>query len=245
MTRFHGLLTLALALLAASLRAEPLIIVSEPWPPYVFEENNTLRGVDYEISDRLLRALGYQPEWRMMPWRRALHEVREGDADAILDIGINDQRRQQYHYPSEPLSYSETVLFYRKDQPFPFTGVEDLRGLRLGISAGYSYGNAEFKAADNFERWPCPSIEACLLMLQHSRIDMLPINRRVGLYTTRKLGLSNSIAHHDTLLSSGELYLAFARTPALEELARRFSDAQRQFKQSDEYRHLLQQYGVQ
>lgn len=244
MNRLRGLLTVTLTLLASALKAEPLTIVSEPWPPYVFAENNVLRGVDYEVSDRLLRELGYQPQWHMMPWKRALHEVRVGNADAILDVGINDQRRQEYHYPSEPLSYSETVLFYRKDQPFPFTGIEDLHGLRIGISAGYSYGNAEFKAADTFERWPCPSIEACLLMLQHRRIDMLPINRRVGLYTTSRLGLSNSIAHHDTLLSSGELYLAFARTPALEQLASRFSEALRQFKQSDDYQALLQQYGV-
>lgn len=244
MTRLHGLLTLALALLAAPLKAEPLIIVSEPWPPYVFAENNVMRGVDYEVSDRLLRELGYQPEWRMMPWKRALHEVREGHADAILDVGINDQRRQEYHYPSEPLSHSETVLFYRKARPFPFTGIADLSGLRIGISAGYSYGNAEFKAADNFERWPCPSIETCLLMLEHGRIDMLPINRRVGLYSIRQLALNNLIAHHQTALSSGELYLAFARRPALAELADRFGDALQQFKQSDDYQQLLQQYGV-
>ena len=245
MNRFHGLLAVALALSASPLKAEQLTIVSEPWPPYVFEENNTIRGIDYEVSDRLLRELGYDPKWRMMPWKRAQHEVREGNADAILDISINDQRRQTYHYPSEPLSHSETVLFYRKSQPFPFTRIEDLRGLRIGISAGYSYGNDEFKAANYFERWPCPAIEACLLMLEHGRVDMLPINRRVGLYTIRQLGLNDRIAHHDTQLSSGELYLAFARTPALADLAKRFSEALQQFKQSDDYLHLLYRYGLQ
>ncbi|WVM89788.1 hypothetical protein UMZ34_04995 [Halopseudomonas pachastrellae] len=64
-----------------------------------------------------------------------------------------------------------------------------MRGLRIGVPAGYSYGNHEFNQADHLTRDPCPSIESCLLMLQRGRVDMTLINRQAGLYTLPLLGL--------------------------------------------------------
>jgi polar amino acid transport system substrate-binding protein len=236
-------LLLALALFTGGLRAEPITVVTEPWPPYVFLQDGQLRGADYEVSQQLLSGLGYQPEWRLMPWKRAQHDVLAGHADAILDIGINPERQTQYHYPGEPLSTSESVLFYRSSQPFPFTKLDDLRGRRIGVSAGYSYGNQAFLEADYLSREPCPSIEACLLMLQRGRIDMALINRSVGRYTLKLLGISD-ITHHTEPLSGGPVYLAFARRPELADLANRFADALRAFKQTANYQQILRTYGL-
>lgn len=241
----HLLAALLGPLLAAPVIAVPLSIVSEPWPPYVFIEDGTPRGVDLEVSDHLLRQLGYKPQWRMMPWKRAQHEVLNGSADAILDIAASPERLTQYHFPEEPLSLSETVLFYRNADPHPFNSLEDLRGLRIGLSAGYNYGNPELMQADFFSRELAPSIEANLLMLVHGRVDMTVVNRRAGLYTLQRLNLADQISHHPHPISSGSVYLAFQRKPEMEDLARRFSAALQQFKQSDDYQHLLRRYGLQ
>ncbi|MEL0169729.1 MAG: transporter substrate-binding domain-containing protein [Pseudomonadaceae bacterium] len=243
MNWIHGLPALALVLLAGTLKAEPLMVVSEPWPPYVFLEEGKLRGIDFEVSDKLLRELGYQPQWRMMPWKRAQHEVLSGKADAILDISANPERVTQYHFPAEPLSLSETVLFYRNSHPFPYNTLDNLRGLRIGVSAGYIYANPDFMQASFFQRELAPSIEANLLMLQHGRVDMSVVNRRAGLYTLHRLGLSDQISFNPEPLSSGPVYLAFQRRPAMAVLAKRFSDALIQFKQTDDYRQLMAQYG--
>ncbi|GGE51183.1 ABC transporter substrate-binding protein [Halopseudomonas oceani] len=238
------LLAAMLGLLTTPLGATPLKIVSEPWPPYVFLENGAPCGADLEVSDHLLRELGYQPQWRMMPWKRAQYEVLNGSADAILDIAITPERLQQYHFPDEPLSLSETVLFYHNTHPHPFNSLEDLRGLRIGVSAGYSYSNPEFMQADFFSRKLAPSIEANLLMLQHGRVDLAVVNRRAGLYTLHNLNLDEQISYNPKPLSSGNVYLAFQRQPAMAQLAERFSSALRQFKQTAEYRSLLARYGL-
>ncbi|MEH6686363.1 MAG: transporter substrate-binding domain-containing protein [Halopseudomonas sabulinigri] len=224
--------------------AEPLDIVSEAWPPYIYEDRGQLRGVDYEVTNRVLSQLGYQARWRLMPWRRALYNTSIGRADAILDISPNPQRRQEYIFSSEPLSISESVLFYRKDRPHRFTELHDLKGLKVGVSAGYVYGNPEFMSADYFSREPTASAQACLSMLMLGRIDMVMMNKRAGLFTLRQLALEDKIDHHPLVVSSGPLFLAFHQTPELRQLSERFSTALSTFKGSNEYLQILQRYGL-
>ncbi|SDS43200.1 polar amino acid transport system substrate-binding protein [Halopseudomonas sabulinigri] len=236
---------LLLPLLACPMaRAEPLNIVSEAWPPYIYEEAGTLKGVDYDVTNRVLGQLGYEARWQLLPWRRALHDTANGSADAILDISPNPEREQQYIFPHEPLSRSESVLFYRIDRPHPFTGLQDLRGLKIGVSAGYVYGNSEFMHADYFSREPAASTEASLLMLMHERVDMVIMNKRAGQFTLRQLGLERQVTHHPLVVSSGALFLAFHRSPDMAALAKRFSSGLSTFKRSSEYLQILQHYGL-
>ncbi|MEH6563897.1 MAG: transporter substrate-binding domain-containing protein [Halopseudomonas sp.] len=219
-------------------------IVSEAWPPYIYETQGQLQGVDYDVTNRVLRQLGYQPRWQLLPWRRAQHDTLSGHADAILDISPNATRREQFIFPSEPLSHSETVLFYRLDRPHPFNGLQDLRGLRIGVTAGYVYGNAQFNNADYFSHEVSPSNEASLLMLMRDRVDMVMMNKRVGQFTLRQLDLTQQVSHHPLVVSSGSLFLAFHRRPELAELAERFGAALQTFKASQEYLQILQHYGL-
>ncbi|WVM91167.1 transporter substrate-binding domain-containing protein [Halopseudomonas pachastrellae] len=115
-------LLFAFALLfCGALRADPITVVTEPWPPYVFMQDGQLRGIDYEVSQHILLDLGYQPDWRLMPWKRAQHEVLAGQADAILDITVNPERQSQYHFPAEPSQTASRYCFIAPASPFPTT----------------------------------------------------------------------------------------------------------------------------
>jgi hypothetical protein len=103
-------LTLLALLLCHPALAEPLHIVSEAWPPYIYEQNGELRGIDYDVSEKVLQQLGYNTRWQLMPWRRALHDTTQGAADAILDISPTPQRLHDLIFAQEPLSHSESVL---------------------------------------------------------------------------------------------------------------------------------------
>ncbi len=218
--------------------------VSEAWPPYIYERDSKLQGVDYDVTNRVLSQLGYEARWRLLPWRRALYNATSGRADAILDISPNPQRRQTYIFPSEPLSRSESVLFYRKDHPPSFTTLQDLRGLKIGVSAGYVYGNAAFMNADYLSREPAASTEACLLMLMRGHVDMVMMNKLAGKYTLAKLGLEQQVTHHTLMVSSGPLFLALHKRPDMAVLAENFSSALHRLKGSHEYLEILQNYGL-
>ncbi|MGB7389029.1 MAG: transporter substrate-binding domain-containing protein, partial [Pseudomonas neustonica] len=103
-------------------------------------------------------------------------------------------------------------------------------------------GNPAFISARFFTREPAPTVEANLLKLLNQRIDLAVIDKRAGLYTLRRLGLEADIGFDPQPIGSGKLYLAFHRNTANLELSNAFNTELERFKQSDEYRQILDKY---
>ena len=81
------LLTAALfTLLSLAAYGEKLRIVTEPWAPYVYEENGKALGLDYETTAIVFKRLGIEVEWQFLPWKRCLSMLETGQADGALDI---------------------------------------------------------------------------------------------------------------------------------------------------------------
>ncbi len=222
----------ALLLCAASLvaQADPLRIVSEPWAPYVYEESGVVRGQDYELTAQVLERLGIAHELQLLPWKRSLAEFDEGRADAILDIFRNQAREQDMVFVDEPLSSSEFVLFYARQRPFPYRDLNSLKGRRIGVSPGYWYSNEAFRRSKDFIRETGPSHTANFGKLLLGRVDMVLVDRRVGLHIARQMGILDQVDYHRRPISRDDLYLALRRTPEFERLAARFSVVLRTLK---------------
>ncbi|WP_271410219.1 substrate-binding periplasmic protein [Pseudomonas sp. Q1-7] len=237
-----ALLLILLACLAAAARAEPLRIVSEPWAPYIYEQDGQPRGLDYETSAIVFQRLGVDVQWDLMPWKRCLVELESGQADAVLDIFHTRERETQMAFPGEPLSEVEFVLFYARQRPYPFQRLDDLRGLKVGVSPGYWYADPAFRSSPLFIREPAPTHEANLGKLVRDRVDLVVNDRRAGRFLVRQMGLEADIGQHERVVSRDRLYLAFRRQPRLEGLAERFGEALKRFKQEPGYAQLLKRY---
>ncbi|WP_314409683.1 transporter substrate-binding domain-containing protein [Pseudomonas kuykendallii] len=211
-------------------QADPLRIVSEAWAPYVYEENGVVRGLDYELTATVLERLGITHELQLLPWKRSLAEFDEGRADAILDIFRNPDREQSMVFIDEPLSSSEFVLFYARQRPFPYSDLNSLKGLRIGVSPGYWYSNEAFRQSKDFIRENAPNHAANFGKLMLGRVDMVLIERRVGLYLAQQMGILDQLDYHRQLISHDDLYLALRRTPEFERLAARFTVELRRLK---------------
>lgn len=128
------LITLLCTCLSLAAHGEKLRIVTEPWAPYVYEENGKVMGLDYETTAIVFQRLGIDVEWQFLPWKRCLAMLETGQADGALDIFHSDQRDSTLLYPSEPLSDVEFVMFYAKQRPHPFQHLDELKGLTIGTS---------------------------------------------------------------------------------------------------------------
>ena len=239
-------LTILLWLMACmNVQAGSVHIVSEDWPPFIYAEDGEIKGADKDITEQVLNQLGYQVTWQLMPWRRVLHDVATGAADAILDIAPHEDHQDTYLFTGEPLSSHETVLFHDLRRPFAFNDLGDLNGLVIGVSPGYLYNNPEFIGSDAFFREPAPSFEANFQKLLRGRVDLVAMSRPVGIYTSRTLGIENQISFHRQPLSSSDFYLAFHRAEKWQDPSEQFSRALREFKKTKQYHEILQEYGLQ
>lgn len=244
MPRFVCLLTvLLLSCMSLLVRAEQLRIVTDPWAPYVYEENGEPKGIDYEVTAEVFKRLGVDVRWEFMPWKRCMLMLDQGLADGVIDIFQNELRNSQLYYPNEPLSVVEFVLFQANDRPHDIENLEDLRGLTVGTSAGYDYG-AGFLQSTLFRREAAPTQEANFGKLLRGRIDLLITDRRVGRHMLAQLGLEQQISELPLVISRQKQYLAVRRNAGMDLLVQRFAAELRRFKQEPAYSRLQERYGV-
>jgi len=83
---------------------EPLLIVTDPWPPYAFGEGQDNPGMDAEIMLEVFKQLNIPVTFTFYPWKRCLLMVEKQMADAILDVSITPERKAFLHFPLEPVS---------------------------------------------------------------------------------------------------------------------------------------------
>lgn len=238
----HLIAALCLMGLSLCAHAQTLRIVSESWAPYVYEEQGTLKGLDYEATQIVLQRLGVEAEWQLLPWKRCLLAVEQGQADAILDIFRTPEREASIIYPDEPMSQIEFVLFYATARPYPFNQLQDLQGLKVGVSAGYWYANRDFRESELFTREPAASHNANLGKLLRDRVDLVINDKRGGIFLTQQMGIQGDVSHHPQVISRDQLYLGLSRRDDMAEFAQRFSHELRHFKREPAYAALSARY---
>lgn len=166
----------------------------------------------------------------------------QGHADGALDIFHSHERDALLLYPSEPLSAVEFVLFYANDRPHPAQTLDDLRGLTVGTSPGYLYGEA-FSESTLFDREPAPSHEANFGKLSLGRIDLVITDRRVGQHVIKAMGLEGKVSQAPLVVSRQPQFLAVRRGAGMDLLVQRFAAELKRFKQEPAYAALSAKYG--
>lgn len=223
-------------------RSETLRLVTDAWAPYVYEENGQPAGLDYEITREVLHRLGVELDLQFLPWKRCLLALEQGHADGILDIFHLPEREAGMLFVEEPLSEVDLVLFYASNRPHPYTNLEDLRDLVIGVSPGYWYNDEHFRNSTLFSREEAPTHEANLGKLVRHRVDLVINDRRAGLYLSAQLGLRDQVDYNRTTVGHDRLYLALRHDPKLAHLAEEFAAELRRFKREPAYAHLQRHY---
>ncbi|WP_172205152.1 ABC transporter substrate-binding protein [Niveibacterium sp. COAC-50] len=225
--------------------ARELLVVSEAFAPYVFEEQGQPTGFDYDVSKAVLARMGHTLKLSFAPWKRALLMAQKGEVDALLDIGRGDQNEREdfLAFPDEALSGTRITLFYLKRNPFRYEGLFSLAGKTVGTLAGYAY-SPDFANAPYFQREAVETHEQNLRKLLRGHIDFAMLDTAVGIYTARRLGVADQIGYEPISISGGKLYIAFSLARGQQSLARDFSKTLSAFKQTAEYRAIFARYGI-
>lgn len=115
-----------------------LSVVTSDYPPYEYLEDGEVRGTHTDTIRQVLSAMGYLPDIRILPWARAEASARAGTFDMIYSRTYSRDRARHYHFTA-PLSQARDVFFALKGRDLQWQELDDLAGLRIGLSAAYSY----------------------------------------------------------------------------------------------------------
>lgn len=142
--RIISILLLSAALPVLSETAPVLKVVTTEYPPFEYVEDGVLQGQDVDTVRTVLRAMGFEPDFQVLPWARAEMMVRRGNADLLFSLTRSPERERHYLFTA-PISSARDVLYARKDAGLSGTSYKDLTDLSVGVTGGYNYA-PEFMA---------------------------------------------------------------------------------------------------
>ncbi|RMF18678.1 MAG: amino acid ABC transporter substrate-binding protein [Candidatus Dadabacteria bacterium] len=159
----------------------PLIrLTNGEWPPWMSERLPEGGPVSQLVREAWAEA-GFAVKWGWMPWARGYALAAAGAWDGTTGWSRTPARERAFVY-SAPLFEGETVLLSRRDKPVTWRTVDDLRGVRLGVTLSYTYGTTidSMIASGALLTDPAPDDTTNLQKLLAGRIDAFPLERHVA-----------------------------------------------------------------
>lgn len=121
------------------------IAVDSQNPPFMYaDREGRPRGVYPLLLRAVFEELGEPLELLPLPWVRALNGLDRGE-HGVGGLFANQERLAKFDY-GQPLLVETVRLYVRRGGLRQFNSLQDLRGLRVGVLRGWSYGD-EFDAA--------------------------------------------------------------------------------------------------
>jgi polar amino acid transport system substrate-binding protein len=220
-----------------------ITLANGEWPP-LLGEKLPQHGAASQIVSRAFALRGIEVQYQFVPWKRALEQTRSGDFAGTLLWSLNEDRKNSFLI-SDPVYRSQTVLFYHSAKPIHWQQLTDLKGLRMGVTNGYSYGMQWEKLRQQgfFKTDVANTDLQNLSKLLSQRIDAFPCEAIV---------CQHLIAHHfppitqqvltfnPTVVHSEGLHLLLnKRLPNGQWLLTQFNQGLKQMKKSGELDQLL------
>jgi polar amino acid transport system substrate-binding protein len=119
------------------------IFGNEYKPPKVYLENDKPNGILVDIMKYIEKETAHSFDILLYPWKRA-YALAERGQGGIIGLSMTKERLEIFDY-SDVMYYDDLMLVVIKGNEFPFNTLEDLKGKRVGVRRGSSYG-------DDFER---------------------------------------------------------------------------------------------
>jgi polar amino acid transport system substrate-binding protein len=165
---------------AFTVRAETIRLANGEWAPYVSKDLKHY-GVFSHIVSEAFALEGIEVEYEFFPWKRSYKYAADGEFDGSLTWAPTPEREKDFYF-TEPVTYNKKVFFHLKSQTFNWNKLSDLKGLNIGTTAQYTYGDEFDNAANNKEIsvFPVNKDEQNVKKLLAGRIDIFPMEIEVG-----------------------------------------------------------------
>lgn len=182
----------------------PQICLSKEKPGYVVE-----------LVEEVFKNTDYQLNIQIYPWSRAIKNVTEGKADALLSPAKSEA--PQLLYPQTPVGFQQMCFFNLADNTWHYQGISSLAGQQIGIANDTSIEELndfvkshpeQFQFQPYHERY----ISQSLAKLEKKRMDSFLFTKNSTLFSlfSNKKSEKFKVAG---CVSKAPIYMAFSPSP--------------------------------
>ena len=231
--------------------AGTITVRADSWAPYCADPKDALPGYGIEILKQVFEKKGYTVDYQIMPWKRAVEEVKAGKWN--IAIGATKSECEGFVFPAEEIGTIQNTFYVKKGTAWKFDGVESLKKVRLGCIEAYEYEPAvdayiaSTKDSDKVQ----PSggetpLEVNIRKLRAGRIDAMIETPQVVAWTLKQMNVpEGEIIPANPARSPEDIYTAFSPAkPDSKKLADELSAGIKELRQSGELKKILAKYGL-
>lgn len=168
---------------------QAVTLTGDPWPPYIIGDlgGEAKSGVGVDLLNAIFERL-YDIELSipMVPWNRALQEVKRGKKDGIAILLKTPEREEYMDYTNEVFRSYSTVWYSANSFPegFDWQNHADFKHYSIGGVRGHSYGNEldRMIGEGSLTVIEVSSPRQLFAMLAKGRIQLALADRLVGAY---------------------------------------------------------------
>ncbi len=124
-----------------------VVLAIDEWPPF-FSKNMKEYGLTPHVIKEAFAAVGVKTQYVIRPWKRCLDKAGAANWNGSPGWIKTPERLKNFYFSAKPVLTSKIVLFHRKDAPLNWDTYDDLKGMIIGGTLGYSYG----KEFDKYEK---------------------------------------------------------------------------------------------
>jgi len=236
---FRCLSVLGIFVLSHTVNAEALVINLDvgSQPTQYEDAAGQPQGIYPEILRRAFASMGIPAQIRSRPFRRLLAELDTGDA-AVGAFIVTPERKAANDF-SAPYFIEHVAVFHLPQRPV-YRNISDLKGYRVGVIHGWSYGTAFDQAAKRgeFQTEAVARDWQNFEKLLRGRLDYVVATELAG----RAWQLANpgsTVTQGKNYLLSASMHLAFNKRAGQTGLLNRFDQAVQTLQQQGEIERIV------
>jgi len=143
--KFLLITLIGLLVFTTDLFAETIRITSGEWEPFLSEYSYQY-GIDPHIVTEAYKLEGITVEWGFFPWPRAYQNAKDEKSwDASCCWWPDDETKREFLI-SDAITKTSFVFFHLKSFNFQWSSLLDLKGIKIGGTSNYDYGEEFMRA---------------------------------------------------------------------------------------------------
>lgn len=193
-----------------------LAIAAPEIRPFIFKnEAGVNSGLLIDTIQRLNNSGKFNITVQIMPWARALKEVKNGRFDALMPAVYTSERTKYLSFPQFPLiNFYGSEIFKRSNDDFVFQKVSlidkskvivKVRSTMLETKVEQEFTDALIKFVE------VTSLEDAINMLIKKHADLLVADSIIANSTIKKMSLSQQLEGFSLINGSDPSFLAFSK----------------------------------
>lgn len=169
------LLGISILLWLSESKADSLVMFTEHFPPYSFEQNQQITGLNTELVRRSCQLAALECEFRIMPWLRAYDAALQTPLAGLYSTSRNPLRESSFQWVG-PLAHANAKMFWLNSRSdAPPKSLAEAKNYIIAVARGDIYElylqSQGFEVDVNLLRFNTKS-DAVLPFL-HGKVDLL------------------------------------------------------------------------